>query len=318
MASSNTSDLESSISQAQPSPPLSEHYQHVNDPVPGYPLILEPLDGYLKKQLSVTKLDKIFQHLWWAGRPGNIRTLHQQVMMKREVLPCENISLHLVWHDTTIYIKPIPAWLLDPEFVAKNITPDKNLWLLANGFLKTYTKLVMYPNDFKIAQEKGLLPEEVDSWKTWSAIAASLNHRILDTDDHVHKRYKYGELRLRRLNHICRFWGWGKSYHSVYVQYDSFFAKNFAWLLMVVVYVSAILSSMQVVLATPRSKPSFIDASYWFSVMALVIIGFGVTLQAVLFVVLFLYHLVCTIHNLQMKGVPWLLFNWLPSPKRRH
>jgi hypothetical protein len=315
---SDTGDVESSMPQS-PTPPFDEKLSlpdgNSSEGIPGKPVIpasfRDPLE-YLKKELSVDRLDKIFVHLWWAGRPDNNRALHAQAMMKREVVPCENINLHLVWHDTTIYVKPLPVWLLNYDFFKKNISSNSELKKQANGFLKTYTRLVAYPIDFRIAKDNGLLPDEVKTWEQWSAIAKSLVENTINEDD-IHRRYKYGELRLRRLNHIYRFWRFGESYHSVYVQYDNFFTQNFGWLLLLVVYVSAILSSMQVVLATPQSGPAFSAASYWFSVVALIIIAFGVALQALLFIVLFIYHLICTIINLQRKRVEWLLYNWLPK-----
>jgi hypothetical protein len=289
-------------------PPFSNLLSiYLGNDVPGHPLIPAGTSRpqYLEKELSVQRLDQIFIHLWWAGRPGNIRGLHAQVMMKREVMPCENVALHLVWHDTTIYIKPLPAWLLNYEFFKKDICTNEKLLPQANGLLRTYTRLVAYPSDFKIAQDKGLLPSEVKTWEQWSALAASLIDGISEKD--VHRRYRYGELRLRRLNHVSRFWRWGEAYHSVYVQYDHFFAQNFAWLLMLVVYLSVILSSMQVVLATPQAGQAFQDASYWFGVVALIIIVMGLSMQAALFIYLFLFHLVRTILNLKKERMEWVL-----------
>jgi hypothetical protein len=318
-AVSDSSDVESNMPPSSTPPfdqKLSLSVGSSSGGIPGNPVIpASTTEGkYLKKELSVDKLNKIFVHLWWAGRPDNNRALHAQAMMKREVVPCENINMHLVWHDTTIYVKPLPVWLLNHEFFKNKISSDDDLRKLANGFLKTYTRLVAYPIDFGIAKEKGLLPEDVKSWDQWSAIANSLVDNITEVDD-IHRRYKYGELRLRRLNHIMRFWHFGASYHSVYVQYDNFFTQNFGWLLLLVVYVSAILSAMQVVLATTQNGPAFGAVSYWFSVMAVIIIALGVALQVLLFIVLFIYHLICTIQNLQRKRVEWLLYNWFPKLK---
>ncbi|KAF8541582.1 hypothetical protein BDD12DRAFT_916589 [Trichophaea hybrida] len=159
------------------------------------------LTSYLRKQFSVKKLNDIHLHLWWAGRPDNIRPLHLQKVFKREIVINENIALHLVWFDTTIYIKPLPAYIIDWNFFKDHICSNEDLFQLANGFLKTYTKLIQYPCDLKIAVDAGLVPDTID-WDYWSEFSMTLQSNI---SDQFNKRYIFGELRLRRLNHVYRF-----------------------------------------------------------------------------------------------------------------
>jgi len=164
------------------------------------------LRKYLWKQLSVQRLNDIHLHLWWAGRPDNIRPLHAQKVMKRDIVITENIDLHLIWFDTTIYIKPLPAFIIDWDFFKTNICPDEDLYKLANGFLKTYTKLIQHPSDLKIALDMGLVPNTI-KWSFWSEFSTMLQPKI--DDFQINKRYTFGELRLRRLNHVYRFLRWG-------------------------------------------------------------------------------------------------------------
>ncbi|KAI5844138.1 hypothetical protein BZA05DRAFT_410056 [Tricharina praecox] len=225
-------------------------------------------------------------------------------MMKRDIVPSENIGLHLVWFDTTYYVKPLPEWLLNWDYYDEVLCADEQLFRAANGLLSTYTKLVQHPSDFRIARELGLFPDSLERWEDWSRIAASVQRGNGIADGNVSERYRYGELRLRRLNHIYRIFR-RENYHSVYAQYDQFFSKNFAWLLLLVVYLSVILSAMQVVLSTAIENVPFENVSYWVSIAALVFIGVVIGLQVFLFVGLFLYHLVCTILNLERERVPW-------------
>jgi len=193
--------------------------------IPGCPIVPASPVEYVRKELLTGRLDGIFLHLWWAGRPGDISPLHAQKVMKRDIVLTENVGLHLVWFDTTYYAKPLPEWLLDWHFHGRVPCGDKELLHAANGFLRTYIRLVQHPSDFHIARELGLLPDCLDSWEDWSGIVASVRELGDIPDMNVSKRYHYGELRLRRLNHIYRVFHRG-NYHSVYLQYDQFFSKN--------------------------------------------------------------------------------------------
>lgn len=144
-----------------------------------------------------------------------------------------------------MFLKPIPRFLLEPCFwtsqlnspepcscLGENINPQsvtKNtqgttanttgaksdtksvkrcnggLRTCALGFLFSYAALITHESDFQIAKEKHLLPEEVE-WSGWITLI-----KELDTEniyDMIDERFKYGELRLSRLNRIYRFMRW--------------------------------------------------------------------------------------------------------------
>lgn len=251
----------------------------------------EDIRKFLTKELAVDKVNGIHRHLWWAGRPGNNRPLHRQRMMLRNVVITEDPALHMVWFDSTIYIKPLPEYLLDWEFFNTHICSDEILFQLACGFLLSYSKLIFHKSDFKIAIDEGLIPNTID-WASWCSFALEIrNIPLID----VNKRYKYGELRLRRLNHIFNFCRWELAYHSVYTQYDHFFTQNFAWLLLVFGYLTLVLTAMQVILATPSTTKVFQDVSYWFGVFSIIAVLAGVLLVSGLFVILFIYNLIITL-----------------------
>lgn len=292
----------------------------------GYPILLPLGDGssdnsdgtppawtkHLYKQLNPEELNEMHAHLWWAGWPGNIRPLHEQKIKRRDILLTEHVRLHLTWVDSTIYIKPLPVFMLNWAFFDRYLCQDAELLGMANGLFMTYTKLIQFPCDLAIAHDAGLVPKEM-AWQSWSALSTSLQTRLAHNHNPerypINKRYIYGELRLRRLNHIYRFGYWRGEYLALSAQYDHFFAVNFAWLLLLVVYLSCILSAMQVVLSTKKVPDMLNNASYGFSIFAMVFILFGIAAQALIFIALFLYNLKATICNLRQKRIDWA-FSW--------
>lgn len=121
--------------------------------------------------------------------------------MSREIFITENPELHLVWSKNRIFLKPIPLYLLDPDFWAAHIIHDRKLAGCARGFLYSYTALIMYQSDFRLAMEKGLLPLHL-TWETWKKLSNEIlkNHCYAS----INPRYWYGELRLSRLNKVYR------------------------------------------------------------------------------------------------------------------
>jgi uncharacterized membrane protein len=293
---------------ALPSSPTTTITPNDREVIPGNPIIPPntTLSAYLTKELSVDRLNDIDLDLWWAGRPGNIHTLHAQKMMKRDITISEKIELHLVWFDSTIFIKPLPAWILDYDFYEKHICSNEKLYLLANGWLVSYTKLIRYPSDFDIAMELKLLPSGMN-WDTWCMLSYKLQKELDEDCTKVNERYHYGELRLPRLNHIYRFLRWFSVYQNVYRQYDHFFSKNFAWLLLLVVYISTILSALQVVVSTQDTPEKLMDFSYWVGLLSVALILFFVAVQLLLFIIIFVYHFVATVKNLSKERMGWKL-----------
>lgn len=265
--------------------------------VPSNPLVeanAVSISEWIDKEIQVPKLNQIHSSLWWAGRPGNIRPLHRQLMMHREVLITEDPALHLVWYEKTMYIKPLPEFLLCWQFYQDHICPDPSRAALAAGFLSTYLLLIPRRSDFRIAVKLGLLPDGL-VWEQWRAFAASLHENL----KHVllNKRYHYGELRLRRLNHIYLLSRLGLMYYSTYSQYDHFFSQNFAWCVLAFGFFTVILDAMQVVLSTSETPAAFDGAAYRFGVFAVVVVVCAATLITALFLGLFVYFLAITLRT---------------------
>lgn len=235
---------------------------------------------FLERELLVQRLNDVQDLLWVCGRPMPPRPLHYQALISREIHVTENPELHLVWAKNRIFVKPIPRWLLSPEFWATHLAvadkqsdPRKQrLAACALGFLFTYTALIAYESDFRIAYDKGLVPSQM-SWDRWRALSAQIlqNHCYAS----VNPRYWYGELRLSRLNKIYRIRlghllrGYSKVVsHAVY---EDLLQDNFGKLAAILGYVVIVLTAMQVGLATDRlvGDNTFQNVSYGFTVFSI-------------------------------------------------
>ncbi|PGH36218.1 hypothetical protein GX50_00902 [[Emmonsia] crescens] len=258
---------------------------------------------YLDVELRTPKLDRIYEYLWQAGLPRPARALHRQKLMNRTILITENPDEHLVWRESEIFIKPIPEFLLSYESWDRELSQDEQLHQCACGFLLSYSWLICHRSDFRIAKEVGLMPSEIE-WAQWTSLIGEFLTQIdLQTLQQVSKRYRYGELRLSRLHSIYRFMpsmfsinNLVRGYTSRSTWYRAFFKHNFAWLLAVFVYVTVILSAMQVGLATEKLARNrhFHDVSYGFAVMSIVIVALSILVIAILWALLFLYHIYST------------------------
>lgn len=161
-----------------------------------------------------------------------------------------------------------------------------------------------------IAKELGLLPERIRSWDEWSDLSVELQMRIhhyytYSVNDSL--RYYYGELRLRRLNHIYLFLTEFTTYHNIYRQNDHVLSENFGRLLLFLVCLSTILSALQVVISTQHTPEKLVGFSYWFGLVSVAMILFFVVVQLLLFVMTFVWHFVAMFENLEKKALDWKL-----------
>jgi len=254
-------------------------------------------DLYYTTELRTERLDEIKPYLWLAGRPTCARALHRQQLLGRQILITENPNEHLVWHETRIFIKPLPTFLFSIDCWVQKICKTKQLYETACGFMLSYAWLVRHESDLRIAHEKTLLPEIIN-WATWAEfIDDFLEHIDLQSLNGISPRFRYGELRLSRLNKIYRVtrFRWQdfvRGYITQSTWYQDFFARNFAWLLTVFAVMSVALSAMQVVIAIGRGGRAFENASYGFSVASLFMAAGTTFIALLVWVILFAYHLV--------------------------
>ena len=249
---------------------------------PSDPVVFEQ---YLKSELDVSRLNCIHKHLWFAGLPIGARPLHQQVFNGRKLVVTERADLHLLWHDDTLFIKPLPDFLFVSEIWTGHLCRERELYEDAKGFLLSYFWLICSKSDLIIAHNAGLLSPKVE-WEHWTSFIKPIIKANLDKDKkfdrssllHISPRYLYGDLRLARINFIYRFCSatlgitsFFRGYKYGYQQYSTFLERNFAWLAGFTVYIALVLTAMQVGLGTSQLKSNtiFNNASYGFTVFSI-------------------------------------------------
>lgn len=224
------------------------------------------VQSYLKESFEVKRLEKNKTWLWVAGLPKIARPLHKQINKGRSIVKCEQADCHLVWQDDKILIKPMPEYLLAHNTWTQYLDEDGDDRDEVLGFMLSYLWLICENSDFCIAKDNHLLPQFVE-WPQWTKFAASLHDHFYagrGLEVSILLRYEYGELRLRRLNMICRMQGLLHlnptdllhGYRDTYTTYKSFFESHTSWLVTAVVYIGVVLTAMQVGLATDRFEES--------------------------------------------------------------
>jgi hypothetical protein len=149
------------------------------------------------------------------------------------------------------------------------VCKQRQTYECALGFLLSYVALIQHESDFYMAREAHLIPTSV-TWPKWVALA----EQLLDAKNlgNINERYRFGELRLTRLNKIytyCKFVYRG--YSSWYRTYSEFIQDNVAPIAAAVGYIALVLTAMQVGLSTDKLKENvpFQNASYGFTVFSI-------------------------------------------------
>ncbi|KAI9676588.1 MAG: hypothetical protein M1822_008302 [Bathelium mastoideum] len=290
---------------SHPSGQLSSSQPNSISYVPGEPTVTldsTEINAHLSAHLETRLLDELYHYLWLVARKfgHSIDTLHVQRIKGRNIVPAEDPRLHLVWQHNRIYIKPLPVYLLNFEFWenflglpetskmglvgSETVTPSFDR-TVSVGFLRSYAFLIEYHIDFIMAKELHLIPEDVE-WIRWSKFIHSF--RCLK-DDHVAKRYHYGQLRLSRLNWVVRLVHPQHSstnwfYHVPHWSITEYLAQATIPLLFIFASISLALSSMQVVLSVSmdglrdlhldEAGVRHVNCAFWvFSIAILFLVG---------------------------------------------
>jgi hypothetical protein len=241
----------------------------------------------LQKVLHDDILESIHKQLWYAGRKGNVSLLHHQKVIRREIILTERARLHLIWFEKTIYVKRLDDELLNWEYFSRVVCGDEAVHRAACGFLLSYAHLIEYPSDLEVAKTHGLVNEKI-AWKKWQTFRTSVLHHLTDRD--VHDRYEYGELRLGRLNQICRMKYLGLSYFNVHRDYSSYFGDNYMTLVALFALVSVALSAMQVMTSVNGAPAAVSVTSYRFAIATLVALAGSCAALLVLYMGLYLWN----------------------------
>ena len=210
----------------------------------------------------------------------------------------ERAEYHLLWQKDSLLLMPLPSYLLDYDVWTEHICSQQALYEAANGIFLSYMWLICSESDLNLAQQAGLVPVQVD-WPKWTNIVRS-SRRLLDGTKDVNPRYVYGELRLGRVNWIYRFCSKTRNFTTImrgynygYTSYGSFFERNTAWIVAATVYITVVLTAMQVGFATKQLQDdaAFSRVSYGFTIFAIVAPVGGLVAVAAFILVLVPFNL---------------------------
>ncbi|KAJ2992303.1 hypothetical protein NUW58_g2211 [Xylaria curta] len=126
----------------------------------------------LARDLQSNITDDIYPYLWLVAtkKAAHIDPLHVNLVKRRAIVTAEHPKLHLVWFYETVYIKPLPDYLLNyygiwrehipkPPDQPMHARPRYDKHRAALGFLRSYSFLIQHESDFIIAQRANLLPK---------------------------------------------------------------------------------------------------------------------------------------------------------------
>ena len=131
--------------------------------------------------------------------------------------------------------------------------------------MRSYCFLVQHESYFRIAIKEHLIPETT-KYEDFMIFMSSFG-KI--QDGQVSPRYRFGELRLRRLNQWSRILLGKPYFHKNAWQYADYLAQYYAPYLFVFSIFSVVLSAMQVGVGAKTDWQSFYSVSAWFSVATL-------------------------------------------------
>jgi len=236
------------------------------------------------------ELAQVQNILWLAGNVNTaIRPLHRHIVLGRNIIVCEDISLHLVTRGgKMILIKPLPksltalanAHATQPLTDISRLIPDENQRNLIRGFIWTYISMIKSVTDFRIAVDNHLLPEDFTrngsmeaAFDNWRITAKSLE-RIAGNGHRFGNRFDRGELRLERLNLIMLFrLGRLQGYQRLDTTYGAYFEPFLATVSIVVfAFLALTLSAFQVALAYENAADWLKVTGYWCSIVTMCLI----------------------------------------------
>ncbi|KAH0826841.1 hypothetical protein AYO21_04052 [Fonsecaea monophora] len=246
----------------------------------------------LRGELSCPVLEELYPLLDFVGRRSslNIDPIHKHLQKGRKIVLTEDPSLHLVWFSDTVYIKPLPHYLLSHSFWKKNLGQGQPHRGEALGFVRSYGRLIQYPSDFELAKEAKLIPSsspnEYTEGLTYTVFAAFIRSFSKISDAEVSRRWNFGQLRLSRLHWAVRILQPRSAttkgflhrlfYEEQFWHTGQFLNEFAAPLLFVFAALSLILSAMQVVLAAKSDDEGswrvFEEVSAWFAVVAIIVL----------------------------------------------
>ncbi|KAK0730236.1 hypothetical protein B0H67DRAFT_548229 [Lasiosphaeris hirsuta] len=226
------------------------------------------LASYLRESHLTEHLDDLLPYMRYifVQTPSykHIMPLHHQKAHAREVIVDENPGLHLVWYYERIFIKPIPAYFYSQAFWEYLQEADDEVFQASIGFMRSYYYLIQYQIDFDKGCEIGLIPKKTNGQHPTYEEFSDFILPFTGVDDfHVNRRFRYGELRLSRINRTALLFRQKLAYFHIYPQWGSFLAHILAPVITVFAVFSVVLNSMQVGLQALDMGPATVDHAGW-------------------------------------------------------
>jgi hypothetical protein len=276
--------------------PSELHAVNADEPwLPGYPRVPPNSDALVRRclhdEMATPLLNRMLPYLWLVASPSSahISPLTEQLVRGRDIVVSQNPQLHLVWASSRVWIKPIPEFLLSHDFWAVHLADDADEEIdtarrACLGFMRTYYHLIKHRSDFRIARQHELIPDGVD----FASLITFLTPFGRDVHDNaVSPRYRYGQLRLTRLNAWAPLSLHRWHFHKMRWQYADVFSQFYAPVLLVFGFLSIILAAMQVGNQARPAWDALASVSAWFSVASLlVVVAIGVVMVVLLAVML--------------------------------
>jgi len=252
--------------------------------VPGQPLLSlseeTKILEFLERDLCHDHLNRLYPLFWLVAtqRSDHISALHEQIVRGREIVVTEDPGLHLLWYHNRVFIKPLPPCLTSHAFWKEFLCRGRSAELrkAALGYVRSYFHLIKCQSDINVAKEKKLIGKDVDD----EALLRFLHSFESVSDNDVTPRYKYGELRLSRINLYIKFYEFRLYYRKMHWEYNDYLSSLITPFAFIFALVSAALSAMQVVLAAqpPNENQAhrwqtFTSVSQWSAVVFLLLIA---------------------------------------------
>ena len=147
-----------------------------------------------------------------------------------------------MWYYDRIFIKPLPKYLFSHAFWRYLGTQPLELRRAITGFVRTYTYLIRYESDFRLATCESrnlfLVPTDDGSGRhdgterlTFGRFVKFIAGFGQISDENVNPRYSYGELRLTQLNICARIFLGKLTFHHIHAQWGSYLGRFMALLI---------------------------------------------------------------------------------------
>src|ERR1700710_16430 len=251
---------------------------------------------------DLSRFNAIRKMLWLIAVHGAPRSLYYQKFLGREIVIAEELDLHLVWAKSRIFIKPLPDFLLNYDFWEAYISGEPQLHRAACGLLYSYCGLIRFGHDLQVAQECHLVNVNLD-YRAWTEFTRTILPNLNPEDSNtMDTRFRYGELRLNRLDTIYRYspqkfsvsgilQGFPHALAESYVPYMDQYNNAVSAFGVIVIILSAFNLSLSAHSKSP--DPDLQQAAYGFALFAMILCAALIGL----FIVLPLISLLGTIYG---------------------